>query len=59
VRAANTVMLGLWAAVIEAVSKDAMQQSLADSVPPKTLDVNRKAFDVGYEKGLELTCNIK
>ena len=54
VRAANTVMLGLWAAMIEAVSKPAMQQSLADSVPPKTLEVNRKAFDVGYEKGLEL-----
>jgi 2-oxoglutarate ferredoxin oxidoreductase subunit beta len=54
VRAANTVMLGLWAAIIEAVSKAAMRQSLADSVPPKTLEVNRKAFDFGYEKGVEL-----
>ena len=54
VRTANTVMLGLWAAIIEAVSKAAMRQSLADSVPPKTLEVNRKAFDVGYGKGLEL-----
>ena len=53
VRAANTVMLGLWTAIIEAVSKSAMRQSLADSVPPKTLEVNRKAFDVGYEKGVK------
>jgi 2-oxoglutarate ferredoxin oxidoreductase subunit gamma len=53
VRAANTVMLGLWAAIIEAIRKEAVLQSLADSVPPKTLEVNRKAFDVGYEKGVE------
>jgi Pyruvate/2-oxoacid:ferredoxin oxidoreductase gamma subunit len=53
VRAANTVMLGLWTAIIEAVSKSAMRQSLADSVPPKTLEVNRIAFDVGYEKGVK------
>ena len=51
VRAANTVMLGLWTAIIEAVSKSAMRQSLADAVPPKTLEVNAEAFDVGYEEG--------
>ena len=54
VRAANTVMLGLWTAIIKAVSKSAMRQSLADSVPPKTLKVNMKAFDVGYEEGSRL-----
>jgi 2-oxoglutarate ferredoxin oxidoreductase subunit gamma len=52
-RAANTVMLGFWAAIMGVVSKDAMSQSVADSVPLKTIDVNLKAFDVGYEKGLE------
>ena len=51
-RAANTVMLGLWTAIIGAVSKSAMQQSLSDSVPPKTLEVNLNAFDAGYQKGL-------
>jgi 2-oxoglutarate ferredoxin oxidoreductase subunit gamma len=54
VRAANTVMLGLWTAIIEAVSKAAMRQSLADAVPPKTLEVNTKAFDVGFEEGKRL-----
>jgi 2-oxoglutarate ferredoxin oxidoreductase subunit gamma len=51
-RAANTVMLGLWTAIIGAVSKSAMQQSVTDAVPPKTLEVNLNAFEAGYQKGL-------
>jgi 2-oxoglutarate ferredoxin oxidoreductase subunit beta len=53
-RAANSAMLGFWAAIVGAVSQEAMRQSLTDSVPPKTLEVNLKVFDVGFEKGLEL-----
>ena len=52
-RAANTVMLGFWAAILGVVSREAMRQSVAESVPPKTVDVNMRAFDVGYERGLE------
>ena len=51
-RAANTVMLGLWTAIIGAVSKAAMQQSVTDAVPPKTVEVNLNAFEAGYQKGL-------
>jgi 2-oxoglutarate ferredoxin oxidoreductase subunit gamma len=51
-RAANTVMLGFWTAIIGAVSKEAMRQAVAESVPAKTVDVNMKAFDEGYERGL-------
>ena len=51
-RAANTVMLGLWTAIIGAVSKAAMQRSVADAVPPKTVEVNLNAFEAGYKKGL-------
>jgi 2-oxoglutarate ferredoxin oxidoreductase subunit gamma len=51
VRAANSVMLGFWAAIVGAVSQAAMRQSLTDSVPPKTLEVNLKAFDVGFDNG--------
>jgi 2-oxoglutarate ferredoxin oxidoreductase subunit beta len=57
VRAANTVMLGFWTAIIGAVSKPAMRQSLIDSVPPKTIDVNLKSFEVGYEKGRKIKGN--
>ena len=53
-RAANTVMLGFWAAILGVVSRGAMRQSVAESVPPKTIEVNMKAFDVGYERGLEI-----
>jgi 2-oxoglutarate ferredoxin oxidoreductase subunit beta len=52
-RAANTVMLGFWTAVLGVVSREAMRQSVAESVPPKTVDVNTKAFEIGYERGLE------
>jgi 2-oxoglutarate ferredoxin oxidoreductase subunit gamma len=53
-RAANTVMLGFWTAIAGAISQEAMRQSVAESVPPKTIDVNMQAFDEGYRKGLRV-----
>ena len=53
-RAANTVMLGFWTAIARVVSEQAMRQSVMESVPPKTIDVNMKAFDAGYQRGLEI-----
>ena len=53
-RAANSAMLGFWAAIVGAVSQKAMRQSLADSVPPKTLEINLNVFDVGFKNGLAL-----
>ena len=52
-RAANTVMLGFWAAIMGVISQEAMRQSVRASVPPKTVDVNMKAFDIGYSRGIE------
>jgi 2-oxoglutarate ferredoxin oxidoreductase subunit gamma len=57
VRAANSVMLGFWTGAVGAISQGAMRQSVADSVPPKTLEINLNGFDVGYDKGLELKKN--
>jgi len=54
IRAANTVMLGFWASAVGAVSREAMQHSLSESVPPKTVDVNLKAFDYGYQEGVKI-----
>jgi 2-oxoglutarate/2-oxoacid ferredoxin oxidoreductase subunit beta len=51
-RAANTVMLGFWVALAGVVSREAMRQSVAESVPPKTLDLNLKAFEAGYAEGI-------
>ena len=49
----NIVMVGFTAAVTELVSKDALRQAVADSVPPHFRDLNLKAFDRGYEYGVQ------
>lgn len=53
-RAANTVMLGFWTAVEGIVDKKAMEESIAESVPQKTVDLNLEVFRTGFQKGLEL-----
>jgi 2-oxoglutarate ferredoxin oxidoreductase subunit beta len=50
-RAANSVMLGFWTAIVGAVSREAMRYAVAESVPGKTVDLNLKAFDCGYDEG--------
>jgi 2-oxoglutarate ferredoxin oxidoreductase subunit beta len=52
-RAANTVMLGFWAAIEGTIDKKALEQSISESVPPKTVKLNLKVFEIGYQKGLE------
>lgn len=54
-RAANTVMLGFWTAVEDIIDKKAMEESVAESVPLKTVDLNLMVFKTGYQQGLELT----
>ena len=54
-RAANTAMLGFWAAIVGVVSKNAMRQAVADSVPPKTIDLNLKVFDISFEQGKKVS----
>ncbi|MFZ5908984.1 MAG: 2-oxoacid:acceptor oxidoreductase family protein [Chloroflexota bacterium] len=51
-RAANTVMLGFWAAITGLVRREAMRQAIAESVPAKAVELNTKVFEIGYEKGL-------
>jgi 2-oxoglutarate ferredoxin oxidoreductase subunit beta len=53
-RAANTVMLGFWAAVEGIVAKGALEQAITESVPPKTLPINLEVFEIGYQRGMEL-----
>lgn len=48
--AANAVMIGAVAAVKGfPLSKDLLRKTLSQNVPPKFLDLNLKAFDLGYE----------
>jgi 2-oxoglutarate ferredoxin oxidoreductase subunit gamma len=46
---ANVVMLGFFTAASGAVSVDAMKKVIAESVPKRFIDLNMKAFDMGYE----------
>jgi len=49
----NVVMVGFLAAVTGLLSPEALRKAIADSVPPSTRDLNRCAFDKGYEYGLD------
>jgi len=51
---ANLVMLGFFTAVTEIVSPEAMRKAIPGSVPEKALPLNLKAFEKGYEYGMEL-----
>jgi 2-oxoglutarate ferredoxin oxidoreductase subunit gamma len=57
IRAANTTMLGFWAAVEGVLEKEALERAVAESVPPKTVDLNLEVFQVGYQQGLEAVKN--
>jgi 2-oxoglutarate ferredoxin oxidoreductase subunit gamma len=48
----NSVMVGFFTAVTKLLSADAVRKSVADSVPPSFRELNLKAFDKGYEYGL-------
>ncbi len=48
VAVANTVMLGFFTAVTDAVSIEAMKKSILASVPKNTQELNLKAFERGY-----------
>ncbi|MEJ2627996.1 MAG: 2-oxoacid:acceptor oxidoreductase family protein [bacterium] len=50
---ANVVMMGFVTAVTGIVSVEAMKKSIPESVPDRFVEKNLKAFDKGYEFGLE------
>ncbi len=50
----NIVMVGFFTAVTKLVSADAMKKAVADSVPPATVEMNLKAFQMGFEHGLKV-----
>jgi 2-oxoglutarate ferredoxin oxidoreductase subunit gamma len=50
---ANIIMLGFLAAVSDVVSAKALKKSVLTSVPKGTEEFNTKAFETGYNYGLE------
>jgi len=51
---ANLVMLGFFTAISKVVSPAAMKKALPGLVPKRFFDLNIKAFDRGYDFGIEL-----
>ena len=50
---ANIIMLGFMAAISNIVSHEALRKSILDSIPAGTEDFNMKAFQLGYDYGVE------
>jgi 2-oxoglutarate ferredoxin oxidoreductase subunit gamma len=49
----NSVMVGFFTAVTKLLGADAVRQAVADSVPSNFLELNLKAFEKGYENGVQ------
>ncbi len=51
---ANLVMLGFFTAVTQITSPEAMKKALPGLVPGRFLELNKQAFDKGYDYGREI-----
>lgn len=49
---ANIIMIGFLSGITEIVSLESAKKTVSESVPPKTVDINLKAFDRGFEFAL-------
>jgi 2-oxoglutarate ferredoxin oxidoreductase subunit gamma len=47
---ANVIILGCLAGLSGVVSPDSLRQAISESVPPKTVDMNLKAFEEGLKR---------
>lgn len=56
---ANLVMLGFFTAITCVVSPEAMKKALPGLVPGRFLELNKKAFDKGYEYGKKILAEEK
>jgi len=50
----NSVMVGFFTAVTELLGANAVRKAVADSVPPSFRDLNLRAFEKGYEYGVDV-----
>jgi len=48
VKCANVVLIGVFASIVNDMPKNSWEAAIRASVPPRLLDVNLQAFDIGY-----------
>jgi 2-oxoglutarate ferredoxin oxidoreductase subunit gamma len=51
---ANIIMLGSLTRIIRLIPEEAMEKAVLDSVPPRTIELNKKALQVGFEAAEEV-----
>jgi 2-oxoglutarate ferredoxin oxidoreductase subunit gamma len=51
----NVVMVGFFGAISKLVSQEALRKAVADSVPAAFSDLNLRAFDKGFDYGVNYT----
>jgi len=56
---ANLVMLGFFTGISQVVSAEAMKKALPGLVPKRFLELNIRAFEKGYDYGIELLAKEK
>ena len=56
---ANIIMLGFLAATSNIVSTEALKDSVLNSIPAGTESVNTKAFELGYNYGIEHSGKVR
>jgi len=49
----NMVMVGFFAAISRLMKEESYRKSVADSVPKAMIDLNLRAFDAGFARGME------
>ena len=55
---ANMVMLGALSAITGIVSREGLEAAVKSTVPGKTVDLNLKALEEGYQEGLKLAAAV-
>lgn len=46
---ANIIMIGFFSGITQAISLESARNTVAESVPPKTIEINLKAFERGWD----------
>ena len=49
----NIVMTGFFGAISGLLERESLRKAVEDSVPPAFAEMNRKAFDAGYDYGVK------
>ncbi len=55
----NVVMVGFFAAITGLITRDSIRNAVADSVPPAFRDLNLRAFDKGYDYGVDKRAQLE